>query len=248
MEYFVYRISPNVNRSPSLLFTEIKLHVLVHAQTQKWSLHQGTPSACHTGLDRMCPRDSRAGGPRLHLLGGHVMIQAMLWPLHPDAPTRGQLWLCRFYPFTTSLVAQTVKCLPTMWETQFQPWVGKIPWRRKWQPPPVLLPGKSHGRRNLVGYSPWGRRVGHDWATSLSLSSVSTTLFLKKSLHLLFTNTRVWSFSVCRYDSHFKQSSFFTRYLSALCSSSVSGLLKESSQEERLPVSLTEEEREDRRG
>ena len=38
----------------------------------------------------------------------------------------------------------------------FDPWVGKIPWRRKWQPPPVLLPGKSHGRRSLVGYSPWG--------------------------------------------------------------------------------------------
>jgi hypothetical protein len=32
----------------------------------------------------------------------------------------------------------------------------KIPWRRKWQPTPVLLPGKSHGQRSLVGYSPWG--------------------------------------------------------------------------------------------
>ena len=31
-------------------------------------------------------------------------------------------------------------------------------WRRKWQPTPVFLPGKSHGRRNLVGYSPWGRK------------------------------------------------------------------------------------------
>ena len=30
-------------------------------------------------------------------------------------------------------------------------------WRRQWQPTPVLLPGKSHGRRNLVGFSPWGR-------------------------------------------------------------------------------------------
>jgi len=36
-------------------------------------------------------------------------------------------------------------------------------------PTPVLLPGKSHGWRSLVGCSPWGRRVGHDWATSLSL-------------------------------------------------------------------------------
>ena len=41
---------------------------------------------------------------------------------------------------------------------RFDPWVGKIPWRRKWQPTPVLLPGKSHGGRSLVGYSPWGHK------------------------------------------------------------------------------------------
>ena len=41
---------------------------------------------------------------------------------------------------------------------RFDPWVGKIPWRRKWQPTPVLLPGKFHGLRSLVGYSPWGRK------------------------------------------------------------------------------------------
>ena len=35
-------------------------------------------------------------------------------------------------------------------------WVEKIPWRRKWQPTPVFLPGESHGQRSLVGYSPWG--------------------------------------------------------------------------------------------
>ena len=40
----------------------------------------------------------------------------------------------------------------------FDPWVGKIFWSRKWQPTPVLLPGKSHGRRSLVGYSPWGHK------------------------------------------------------------------------------------------
>ena len=34
------------------------------------------------------------------------------------------------------------------------PWVWKIPWRRKWQPTPVFLPGKSHGQGSLVGYSP----------------------------------------------------------------------------------------------
>ena len=41
---------------------------------------------------------------------------------------------------------------------RFNLWVGKISWRRKWQPPPVLLPGKSHGRRSLVGHSPWGHK------------------------------------------------------------------------------------------
>ena len=40
----------------------------------------------------------------------------------------------------------------------FDPWVRKIPWRKKWQSTPVLLPGKSHGQRSLVGYSPWCRK------------------------------------------------------------------------------------------
>ena len=35
---------------------------------------------------------------------------------------------------------------------------GAIPWRRKWQPTPVFLPGEYHGRRSLVGYSPQGRK------------------------------------------------------------------------------------------
>ena len=43
-------------------------------------------------------------------------------------------------------------------EPGFDPWVRKIPWRRKWQPTPVLLPGKSHGQRSLVDYSSWDRK------------------------------------------------------------------------------------------
>ena len=38
---------------------------------------------------------------------------------------------------------------------RFVAWVGKISWRRKWQPTPVFLPGKSHGPKNLTGYSTW---------------------------------------------------------------------------------------------
>ena len=40
----------------------------------------------------------------------------------------------------------------------FDSWVGRIPWRRAWQPTPVFLPGDSHGQRSLAGYSPWGRK------------------------------------------------------------------------------------------
>ena len=38
----------------------------------------------------------------------------------------------------------------------FSPWIGNLPWRRKWQPTPVVLPEKSRGQRSLLGYNPWG--------------------------------------------------------------------------------------------
>ena len=41
---------------------------------------------------------------------------------------------------------------------RFHPWVGKIPWRRAWQPTPVFPHGESHGQRSLAGYSPWGHK------------------------------------------------------------------------------------------
>ena len=69
----------------------------------------------------------------VHCRCGHVICMCLLSPL----------------------VVQRVEHLPAMWETWFDPWVGKILWRRKWQPTPVPLPGKSHGPGNPVGYSPW---------------------------------------------------------------------------------------------
>ena len=54
----------------------------------------------------------------------------------------------------------------------FDLWVGKIPCRRKWQSTPVLLPGKSHGQRSLVGYSPWGRKES-DTTEQLHFTSLS---------------------------------------------------------------------------
>ena len=52
-------------------------------------------------------------------------------------------------------MAQLVKNLPAVQETWFDPWVGKVPWRREWKPTPVFLPGEFHGRNSLMDYSPW---------------------------------------------------------------------------------------------
>ena len=94
--------------------------------------------------------------------------------------------ICNLY---VSLVAQMVKNLPTMQENSFDPWVGKIPWRREWLPTPVFLPGKFHGQRSLASYSPWeSRRVGHNWVTFITL------------LHLpVYIDTNIkWTFTICK--------------------------------------------------
>ena len=51
-----------------------------------------------------------------------------------------------------------VKNLPAMRRFRFNPWVGTVPWRRKWQPTPVVLLGECHGQRSLADYSPWGHK------------------------------------------------------------------------------------------
>ena len=57
------------------------------------------------------------------------------------------------------------KHLSPMWKTWVRSLGWEVLWRRKWQPTPILLPRKSHGRRSLVSMG--SQRVGHDWATSL---------------------------------------------------------------------------------
>ena len=52
------------------------------------------------------------------------------------------------------VVAQKVKNLPAMQETQVQFWIGKIPWKKEWQSTLVFLAEESHGQRRLLGYNP----------------------------------------------------------------------------------------------
>ena len=60
---------------------------------------------------------------------------------------------------------------------RFHPWVRKIPWRWKWLPTPVFLPGESHGQRSLAGYSPWGHKE-LDTTEQVILSCISKMLFI----------------------------------------------------------------------
>ena len=88
----------------------------------------------------------------------NIFIQLLLLLLH----------LLRFLFFLVWLSLASLQGLPRWLNGQasackcrrcrFDPWVGKIPWRRTWQPTPVFLPGESHGQRSLAGYSPWGRK------------------------------------------------------------------------------------------
>ena len=91
----------------------------------------------------------------------HLMIKLWntIWPLkaEKDQNIEKDLQsrtgnLCIKWGFPVGSVAKN----PPARRCGFYPWVGKIPWRRAWQPTPVFLPGKSHRQRSLVGYSPWG--------------------------------------------------------------------------------------------
>ena len=80
----------------------------------------------------------------------------------------------------------------------FNPWAGKILWRRKWQPIPVFLPGKSHGQRSLSCCSPWGSpKVKYNLATKqqqyVRQDPASGPLYLLYSLsRMLFSNIYKW--------------------------------------------------------
>ena len=70
---------------------------------------------------------------------------------------------------------------------RFDSWVGKIPWSRKWQLTPVFLPGKFHGQRRPVGYSPWDRKES-DMTEQLSIENKIKRLPRLRNDHYNFRN------------------------------------------------------------
>ena len=86
-------------------------------------------------------------------------------------------------------MVQLVKNLPAMWETWFDPWVGKVPWRRERLPTPVFWPVEFHGP-----YSPWGRE---DKAEQLSLPHpVNGASLVAQTVKKLSTMQETWVWSL----------------------------------------------------
>ena len=88
-----------------------------------------------------------------------------------------------YWPARASLAA----LLPRWWRIhlqckrlRFDPWVGKIPWRREWLPIPVFLPGESQGQGSLVGCRLWGHTVRHDWS---DLAAATCLLISIQAVH-----------------------------------------------------------------
>ena len=118
------------------------------------------------------PRRARAckrpelGLPLCHPHPRHPASLSAMWHHFPSA---AMFWADKtapkYLPHPGGASAKEPACQCRRRERhEFNPWVGRIPWRRKRQPNPVFLNGESHWQRSLVGYSPLGHRVGHNWS------------------------------------------------------------------------------------
>ena len=90
---------------------------------------------------------------------------------NPNIVIKKKLYTMVHYSMATQWLSGKRICLQCKRRKRcgFDPWVGKIPWRRAWQPTPVFLPGESPGQRSPSGYSPWGC-IKPDTAEWLTLS------------------------------------------------------------------------------
>ena len=115
------------------------------------------PSACLLSVDKLQPKNKfhqKSENVQKHrkiVKGGQIIIIKLL------GIVKDLQLLLKGFPGDASGKESSCQCRRCK-RQGFDPWLWKIPWSRKWQPTPVSLPGKSHGQRSLVGYSPWGRK------------------------------------------------------------------------------------------
>ena len=114
---------------------------------------------CKNGWDRTSLQGLYQQEPMYHICGTLASMarayqekgdQELLW--------WGRWWLPHHAAYMGASGKKPVCQCRRHKRRRFNSWVRKTPWRRKWQPTQVLLPGKSHGQRSLVGYSPEGRK------------------------------------------------------------------------------------------
>ena len=112
----------------------------------------------------MASRDTCWSLPQCPESEGHI-LQALF---------QRRYWNTRGLPRLRSCREITCQCR-SLRIHEFDPWVGKIPGSRKWQPTLVLLPGESHGQRSLTGYNPWGHKES-DTTEHMSTSSYKVNI------------------------------------------------------------------------
>ena len=126
-------------------------------ELEVWILSFLTGSMCYIVL-QLCltfcnPMDCSPPSSSAH---GILLARILEWVTMPSSQGSSWLrdWTCVSKVFPRSSISKRV-CLQCR-RPGFDSWVRKMPWRRKWQPTPVFLPGESHGQRSLAGYSLWG--------------------------------------------------------------------------------------------
>ena len=96
-----------------------------------------------------------------HMHCTHTVFTAALFTIaktckQPKCPSIDE-WIKKGFPRWPSGKEPACQCRRCK-KLGLHPWAGKIPWRRKWHPTPVFLPGESHGQRSLAGYSSWDHK------------------------------------------------------------------------------------------
>ena len=82
-------------------------------------------------------------------------VQGTLKSLLQHLSSKASILQCSAFLYIKPPVKNPLASVGDFKRPRLDPWVGKIPWRRKWRPTPVFLPGRFHGKRSLMGYSPW---------------------------------------------------------------------------------------------
>ena len=139
-------------------FIEVFIFIRVWKPSAKQNKQTKTSSSCL----ELCPRQTIFNRSRIGLLG-------LFWNILSSCSSVGKIICLQFR------------------RLGIDPWVGKISWRRKWQPTPVFLPGKSHGQRSLVGCSTWGCK---EWATTERLTLTFLLTYFKPMQKLSFLRSR----------------------------------------------------------